>query len=102
MSEARSLPAVDIVLIGFGWTGAIMAQELSQTGLSMVAFERGGWRDAPNDFAVTFDQDELRYMWRHHLFQNVAHDTLSFRNSSNQTALPMRRLGNAVWLLELR
>src|SRR5450432_772786 len=33
-------------------------------------------------------------MWRHHLFQDVAHDTLTFRNSTRQTALPMRRLGS--------
>jgi gluconate 2-dehydrogenase alpha chain len=38
-----------------------------------------------------FAQDELRYMWRHHLFQNVADDTLTIRNNVNQEALPMRR-----------
>ena len=94
MPEARTLPAVDVVVVGFGWTGAIVAQELSETGLRIVAFERGGWRDTPNDFAVTFDQDELRYMWRHHLFQDVSHNTLTFRNDAAQTALPMRRLGS--------
>ena len=58
----------------------------------MLAFERGGWRTAPNDYAIPFDQDELRYFWRHHLFQNVAHTTLTFRNKPDQQALPMRRL----------
>ena len=43
---------------------------------------------------TTFDQDELRYMWRHHLFQNVHYSTLTFRNNVNQTALPMRQLGS--------
>ncbi len=93
-ADARVLPAVDIAVIGFGWTGAIMAHELSETGLKIVAFERGPWRDAPNDFAVTFDQDELRYMWRHHIFQDVGRDTLTFRNSADQTGLPIRRLGS--------
>ena len=87
-------PAVDVVIVGFGWTGAIMAEALTAAGLSVLAFERGGWRTAPNDFALTFDQDELRYMWRHHLFQNVAHTTLTFRNKPDQLALPMRRLGS--------
>jgi gluconate 2-dehydrogenase alpha chain len=87
-------PAVDVVLVGFGWTGAIMAEALTAAGLNVLAFERGGWRTAPNDFSVPFDQDELRYMWRHHLFQNVAHSTLTFRNKPDQLALPMRRLGS--------
>ena len=41
--------------------------------------------DTPNDFATTFDQDELRYMWRHHQFENVAHDTLTFRNQATRS-----------------
>jgi gluconate 2-dehydrogenase alpha chain len=89
-----ALPGVDVVIVGFGWTGAIIAESLTAAGLSVLAFERGGWRTAPNDFAVTFDQDELRYLWRHHLFQNVAHTTISFRNNMDQLALPMRRLGS--------
>ena len=48
----------------------------------------------PTDFATGFAQDELRYMWRHHLFQNVADDTLTIRNNVNQEALPMRHLGS--------
>ena len=85
---------VDVVLVGFGWTGAIMGEMLTAAGLDVLAFERGGWRDTPNDFATSFDQDELRYYWRHRLFQNVAHETLTFRNKRDQVALPMRRLGS--------
>ena len=33
-------------------------------------------------------------MWRGHLFQEPAHETLTFRNNSDQTALPMRHLGS--------
>jgi len=91
---ADKLPSVDILLVGFGWTGAILAQELADTGLKILALERGRWRDTPTDFAPTFDQDELRYMWRHHLFQNVVNETLTFRNNRSQTALPIRRWGS--------
>lgn len=87
------LPPVDAVLVGFGWTGAIIGQQLCDEGLNVLALERGVWRDTPTDFAPTFAQDELRYMWRHHLFQNVAYDTLTVRNNVNQEALPMRHLG---------
>ena len=85
---------VDVVLVGFGWTGAIMAQQLCDAGQTCLALERGPWRDTPTDFAPSFAQDELRYMWRHHLFQNLAVDTLTIRNNTGQQALPMRHLGS--------
>src|SRR6202142_3763580 len=88
-----TLKPVDAVLVGFGWTGAIMGQQLCDAGLNVVALERGPWRDTATDFATGFAQDELRYMWRHHLFQNVTYDTLTIRNNINQDALPMRHLG---------
>ena len=91
---AQALKPVDAVVVGLGWTGAIMAQQLCDAGLKVLALERGPWRDTPTDFAPTFDQDELRYMWRHHLFQNVSHDTLTIRNNAKQDALPMRHLGS--------
>lgn len=91
---ARKLPPVDVALIGFGWTAAILGQELTDAGLDVLALERGGWRDTSTDFAVTYAQDELRYYWRQALFQEPVRDTLTFRNKSDQTALPMRRLGS--------
>jgi gluconate 2-dehydrogenase alpha chain len=91
---ATKLKPVDAVLVGFGWTGAILGQQLCDAGLNVLAIERGPWRDTSTDFATGFAQDELRYMWRHHLFQNVAYDTLTIRNNIRQEALPMRRLGS--------
>ena len=91
---ARKLPAVDVVLVGFGWTAAMLGQELTDSGLQVLALERGGWRDTSTDFAVTFAQDELRYYWRRELFQEPAQETLTFRNNMNEMALPMRELGS--------
>jgi gluconate 2-dehydrogenase alpha chain len=90
----KKMPPVDAVVVGFGWTGAILAQELTDAGLNVLALERGVWRDTPTDFPPTFDQDELRYYWRHELFQRAAHETLTVRNNVSQTALPMRKLGS--------
>src|SRR6204780_3315874 len=90
---ATTLKPVDAVLVGFGWTGAIMGQQLCDAGLNVVALERGPWRDPAPDFATGFGQDELRYTWPHLLFQNVAYDPLTIRNNTNQQALPMRHLG---------
>ena len=61
----RSLPRKDVVIIGLGWTGSILAQELTEAGLDVIAFERGPWRDAPTDFPPSTMQDELRYRVRH-------------------------------------
>src|ERR1700744_563793 len=89
-----TLKPVDAVLVCFGWPGAIMGQQLCDAGLNVLALERGPWRDTATDFATGFAQDELRYMWRDHLFQNLSDDTLTIRNNVNQEALPMRRLGS--------
>src|SRR3954463_3804630 len=91
---ANKLAPVDVLLVGFGWTGAILAQELTDAGLKVLALERGAWRDTPTDFAPTFAQDELRYYWRRELVQAPAHSALPIRNNPSQTALPMRQLGS--------
>ncbi len=90
---ATRMKPVDVVLVGFGWTGAIMAQQLADAGLGVLALERAGARDTPVDFATTFDPDELRYVQRQHLFQNTSHSTMTFRNNVGQQALPIRRWG---------
>ncbi len=91
---ARKLPATDVVIVGLGWTGSIMAKELTDAGLRVVAIERGPWRDTATDFPPTYAQDELRYRVRHELFLRPAQDTLTFRNNANQTALPIRAWGS--------
>jgi gluconate 2-dehydrogenase alpha chain len=90
----RKLPQTDVVIVGFGWTGAIMAQELTEAGLRVIALERGGWRDTPTDFPPSIAPDELRYYWRHGMFQETAQETQTFRNAAGQTALPIRRWGS--------
>ena len=47
---ATTLKPVDAVLVGFGWTGAIMGQELCEAGLNVLALERGPWRDTADGF----------------------------------------------------
>jgi len=49
----RKLPATDAVIIGLGWTGLILAHELTGAGLNVVAIERGPWRDTATDFPTT-------------------------------------------------
>ena len=91
---ATKLPSVDVVLVGFGWTASVLGQELTDAGLQVVALERGAFRDTVPDFATTQIQDELRYAVRNELFEEPERETLTFRNSMDQVALPMRHLGS--------
>ncbi|WP_424683664.1 GMC family oxidoreductase [Frateuria sp. YIM B11624] len=91
---ARRLPPVDVVLVGFGWTASIIAQELTDAGVQVLALERGAWRDTVPDFATDHIQDELRYAVRKQIFESPERETLTFRNNASQTALPMRHLGS--------
>jgi len=90
------LKPVDIVIVGMGWAGAIVAKELASTGLKIVGFERGPPRATNPDFLAPQVHDELRYWDRQELIQNLRKETLTFRNHPAQLALPMRRLG-AFW-----
>jgi gluconate 2-dehydrogenase alpha chain len=38
------LKSADIVIVGLGWTGGIVAKELADTNLSIVVLERGAPR----------------------------------------------------------
>src|SRR6516225_1851746 len=91
---ATKLKEVDAVIVGLGWTGGILAKELTEAGLKVVALERGAMRSPEQDFAVPIVRDELRFVVRHDLMQNTARDTLTIRNNPSQDALPMRRLGS--------
>src|ERR1700751_4497273 len=98
---ARRLPRKDAVIVGLGWTGSILAHELTDAGLDVVAIERGPWRDTATDFPISYAQDELRYRLQHELFLRPSQISVTFRNNANQTALPVRNwgafmLGNGV------
>jgi len=91
---AKLLPRKDVVIIGFGWTGAILAQELTDAGLDVLAIERGPWRDTATDFNIGYMPDELRYAIRKDLFLQPAQEAMTMRNHVSQTALPMRDYGS--------
>lgn len=91
---ARKLPETDVVIVGMGWTGGIMAKELAEAGMKVTVLERGAMRRPEEDFQVPRIRDELRFGSRADLMMNTAQDTLTIRNTPDQEALPMRRLGS--------
>src|ERR1700750_792608 len=91
---ATKLKEVDAVIVGLGWTGGILAKELSEAGMRVVALERGAMRATNPDFSIPLIRDELKYVVRQGLMMNPARDTLTFRHDQNQKALPMRQLGS--------
>ena len=90
---ARKLPKKDVVIIGLGWTGSIMANELTDEGLDVIAIERGPWRDAPTDFPTNYAQDELRYRIRHELFLRPDADDVHVPQQDGSDGAADPRLG---------
>src|ERR1700751_3106062 len=91
---AKKLPPRDAVIIGLGWTGSILAHELCDAGLSVTAIERGPWRDPTAEFTPSVGQDEPAFRIRHYLFLRPSQTSLTFRNNTEQTALPVRTWGS--------
>ena len=91
---ARQEKKTDAVIVGLGWTGSILAMELAEAGLNVLALERGEDRDTVPDFAYPKMIDELKYGVRLKLMEAPAHSTLTVRRSLQETALPYRVLGS--------
>lgn len=84
---------VDIVFVGLGWVNSVMAMELAETGLTMLALERGEDRNTVPDFAFPKMADELSYAVRLKLMQNLSSGTVTVRRNEQEIALPYRTMG---------
>lgn len=83
---------VDVVTVGGGFVGGIMAYFLTKAGLDVVSLEQGPWLTTANDF--THDHDELRYNQRREMMVDLQQETWTWRPSPKDTALPMRQYGS--------
>ena len=93
----KRMKPVDVVIVGFGWTGAIMGLELVDTGLEVLALERGDYRDTSPDFSYPGIIDELAYGIRGELFQPLARETVTIRHAVGETAVPYRQYGSFLF-----
>ena len=88
----KTLPSIDMLIIGGGWTGLLMAKEIgSRTGLSIVVLERGKQRGTADYFAT---MDELDYSIRLQMMQDLSQETVTVRHNAAQRALPVRQYGS--------
>jgi len=87
----KKLPKTDVVIIGVGWSGGIIASELTKKGLKVVGLERGKDRKTEDYYMA---HDELRYAVRHEMMQDLSKETITFRNNEKMRSLPMRQYGS--------
>jgi gluconate 2-dehydrogenase alpha chain len=85
---------VDAVIVGMGWTGAIMAKELTDAGLSVVVLERGPDRDTQPNFAYPRVVDELEGSVHRRYLQSLSKETVTIRHSAADMAVPYRQMGS--------
>ena len=86
----KTLPSTDVLIIGGGWTGLLMAKELSaRTPVSIVVLERG--RDRQPDYIK--GMDELDFFVRLHMMQDPSRETPTLRHRDSERALPIRQYG---------
>src|SRR6266851_3048155 len=75
----------DVVIVGAGAAGGILAAELGKAGMKVIGLERGP-RLTTADFS---SQDELRYFQRQELRPNAKRQPVTWRPNATARALPL-------------
>jgi gluconate 2-dehydrogenase alpha chain len=88
---AQRLQEVDVVVIGVGMAGSMVAKELAAAGYKVVGLERGQTRFTVPEFQSPAMHDELRFAVHKAMMQDNTREPVTFRNQSSQVALPLRR-----------
>ena len=77
----------DVVIVGVGAAGGILAAELGKAGMKVIGLERGP-RLTTEDFNP---HDELRYFQRMDLRPNPKRQPITWRPNANARAMPVPR-----------
>ena len=87
----KNLPKTDVVIIGGGWTGLLMAKELgARTSLNVLVLERGEKTRNTSQYAETMD--EIDYVARLRMMQDTSQETVTMRHNKGDKARPVRQL----------
>ena len=87
----QRMKEVDVVVVGVGMVGSIVAKELAAAGYKVVGLERGQARFTVPQFQSPAIHDELRFSVRKALMQDNTREAVTFRNHASENALPIRR-----------
>ena len=94
LTVARGMPKVDVVLVGFGWNGAILAQQLCDAGLRVLALERAACAHHARQLGDDVRPGRAALHVAPSPVSERQYSMLTFRNNIHQSALPMRHLGS--------
>src|ERR1700675_2849312 len=78
----------DVVIVGMGAAGAVLAAELAKAGVKVIGLERGP-RLSTTDFKP---RDELRFFQRQDLRPNTKRQPVTWRPDAKTRANPLRSL----------
>jgi len=84
-SEAMATEKTDVVIVGVGAAGGILAAELGKAGMKVIGLERGP-RLTTQDFNP---HDELRYFQRQDLRPNPKRQPVTWRRNADARATPI-------------
>src|ERR1700678_4846037 len=86
-----AIEKTDVVIVGMGAVGGVMAAELSKAGMKVIGLERG-----PRLKTADFTLDELRYFQRKDLRPNPKTQPVTWRPNANTPSfrLPQMDYGN--------
>ena len=83
-----AIEKTDVVIVGVGAAGGILAAELSKAGMKVIGLERGP-RLTTEDFTP---HDELRFFQRQDLRPDVKRQPVTWRSNANTRANPLPTL----------
>jgi gluconate 2-dehydrogenase alpha chain len=81
----------DVLIVGYGWAGSLMAAQLVRRGLSVTVLERGPDLRSPDCGHFHGAGQGRRPQER---TQNAAAETFTLRHREHDRALPIRRMGS--------
>ena len=88
----KNLAPIDVVIVGAGWSGLLLAKELgARSSVHVVVLERGGPRGM-KDYAG--GMDELDHNVHFRMMQDYSLETVTLRHTTHDRAIPIRQLGS--------
>jgi gluconate 2-dehydrogenase alpha chain len=81
----------DVLIVGYGWAGSLIAAQLVRDGLDVTVLERGADLQSP---ACGHFHGPGQGRRPHERTQNAAAETFTLRHTEGDRALPIRRMGS--------